>query len=152
MTDRASPPISASVPVWTPFRRKSAGPVTVYIEHRDPGDLRLSIDLGFAAIVALGVEDASDLIAAFSMAVGEPVACRRYGFVIEELGDGDDCHVVYRDKETEVRLTRPEYDRIAGIVADLLADPSVHSLFQGAFRSHAAAAHAAAWEPLRPEA
>lgn len=152
MTGTASLPIPASPPGWTPFRSFTAGPITVHLEHSDLGDLRLLIDFGFTAIVALGVEDAGDLIAGFSMADAERVACHRYGFVLEEQGHADDRHVVYRDKETEVRLTRPEYDRVAGIVAALLVDPQVRSLFEGAYHSHAVAIHAAAWEPSRPEA
>jgi len=135
-----------------PFRRLDAGSASLLIERRTPVELRLTIDLGFASIVAVGVDDASDLIAGFSMADQERVACHRYGFVLDEFGEGDDRWVVYRDKTNEVRLSRADYDRIARIVSDLLDDPSVQSLFEEAFHSHAVAAHAAAWEPLRPEA
>ena len=152
MTDRDTHRSPAISPEWTLSRRSNAGAVTVLLEQRDPVDLRLSIDLGFAAIVAVWVEDVSDLVAGFSMADQGRVACHRYGFVLDEFGEGDDRWVVYRDKTNEVRLSRADYDRIARIVSDLLDDPSVQSLFEEAFHSHAVAAHAAAWEPLRPEA
>lgn len=151
MTDKASLSSLALSPGWTLARRGDAGAVSVLLEHRDPVDLRLSIDLGFAAIIAVGVEDVSDLFAGFGMAVGEWVACHRYAFVLDELGEGDDRRVAYRDKDTEVRMTRPDYDRIAEITADFRADPLVQLLFERAYTVQAMAARAAAWQSASDE-
>jgi hypothetical protein len=152
MTDRDTHRSPAISPEWTLSRRSNAGAVTVLLEQRDPVDLRLSIDLGFAAIVAVGVEDVSDLVAGFSMADQGRVACHRYTFVLDEFGKGEDRCVVYRDKDAEVRMTRSDYDRIADIIADFLADLHVQFLIERAYTVHAMAARAGAWQSFQDEA
>ncbi|NGM37971.1 MULTISPECIES: hypothetical protein [Methylobacterium] len=125
---------------------------TLRFEVSEPIDFRLSLDVGFATIVANGVEDVADLVAAFQLQDMERVSCHRYGFALDEVGEDADRRVVYRDKAVEVRILRSDYDRIAGVVADLIADPRVQAAFQQAYRRHAAASWEAAWHPGPGEA
>ncbi|MFJ7440086.1 hypothetical protein ACIQW5_20750 [Methylorubrum thiocyanatum] len=142
----------ASVPdqIWTPLKAVVARGAHVSLAIAEPADLRLLIDLGLSVIAAVGVDQVSDLIEGFQLRDEERVACDRYGFVLTEEEHEDGVRLVtYRDKHTEVRIPRFDYDRIAGSVSELVADPNVQAAVERAYSRHAATLRGEAWHPGR---
>ncbi|WP_244413596.1 MULTISPECIES: hypothetical protein [Methylobacteriaceae] len=108
----------------------------------------MSIDLGFSVIEAVGIDQVGDLIEGFQLQDEERIACNRYGFVLTEEEHEDGVRlVIYRDKHTEVRIPRSDYDRIAGSVSELVADPNVQAAVERAYSRHAATLRGEAWHP-----
>lgn len=138
------PPSAGS---WSPMTRRDAGAAAIRLDVSELGDLRLSLDFGFAAVVATGVKDVGDLIEACRLQDEDRVSCHRYGFALEEHGEESERWVVYRDKQVEVRIARRDYDRIAAAVTDLVADPPVQSAIELAYAHHAVVMREAAWHP-----
>lgn len=135
-------------PIWTPLKSVLAHATRVSLAVAEPADVQIVIDPGFAQIVASGVDDVGDLIEGFQLRDEDRVACERYGFVLSEEDDEDERRlVIYRDKHTEVRIPRTDYDRISEAVSDLLADPRVQAAFERAYTRHASALRGAAWRP-----
>ncbi|SFG79123.1 hypothetical protein [Methylobacterium gossipiicola] len=135
-------------PIWIPLKSVLAHATRVSLAVAEPADVRIVVDLGFAQIVASGVDDVGDLMEGFRLRDEDRVACERYGFVLSEQGDEDERRlVIYRDKHREVRIPRTDYDRISEAVLDLLADPRVQAAFERAYTRHAAAMRGAAWSP-----
>lgn len=134
-----------SAGAWSTTKRLDAGAATLRLDVSEPADLCLSLDFGFATIVATGVEDVGDLIEAFRLQDEDRVSCHRYGFALEEHREDSERWVVYRDKRVEVRIARRDYDRIAAAVTDLVASPPVQSAIEHAYARHATVMREAAW-------
>ncbi|GAA0241450.1 hypothetical protein LNAOJCKE_4931 [Methylorubrum aminovorans] len=132
-------------PSWARLRSVSARGTRISLDVADPCDVRLSIDLGFSTIEAIGVDQVGDLIEGFQLRDEERIACERYGFVLSEQDEDGVRRVVYRDKHTEVRIPRSDYDRIAASVSEIVADPRVQVAFERAYSRHAAALRGEAW-------
>lgn len=141
-------PLPGPDQVWTPLKSVFAHGIHISLAVAEPADLRLVLDLGFSQIVASGIDQVGDLIEGFQLRDEDRITCDRYSFVLSEERHEDGLRLVtYRDKLTEVRIPRSDYDRISECVSDLVADPPVQAAFERAYSRHAASLRGAAWLP-----
>lgn len=115
----------------TPITLHRESDLRLHFDLDGVGKPRLTLDFGFASIAAVGIEDVEDLIEGFQLRDETRVSCRRYAYALEEHEDeGGKSLVAYHDKRGEVWMTRRDYDHVAGMICELLADLRVRSTFE----------------------
>ncbi|KMO13261.1 hypothetical protein [Methylobacterium indicum] len=129
-------------PVWTPLKAVYDAGTIVHLDVAGTADLRLLIGSGDWVVTAIGVDDVGALIEAFSLAAGETVSCVGPHLTVVQIDGGE---VLYRTAYRVVRMPLVAYDRIAGMVATLIADPAVQAAIEAASMGQAATSRAAAW-------
>lgn len=102
-----------------------------------PGWLvRTVVDFGFAAIDCRGIEDCEELFEGFRLHEEEVVRHTCFSFALVE--DEAEGRIVYRDKQTEVRMSREEYDAASKAMTLMVPDARVQRMLTGVYEALAA--------------